>query len=215
MPRIWSDYCEFLLEQCLVTKTRRTCDRALRSLPVTQHNRIWPIYLKLVETFDIPETGLKVYKRYSKLMPEDAEKHADYLKKIGLLDECAQKYLFMLNNDQFQSKQGKSKHQLWHELCELLSKNPTKIRTVRVEPILRQGIKRYIDQVGQLWNALATYYIGLGNFERARDIYEEGMESVLTVRDFTQIFDAYSKFEESLIANLMEAANNDGLDEDG
>lgn len=112
MPRIWIDYCEFLFEQCLVTRTRKACDRALRSLPVTQHNRIWPIFLKLVETYDIPETGYRVYKRYSKLVPEDAERHADYLKKIGLIDECAQKYLFMLNNEDFVSKHGKSKHQV-------------------------------------------------------------------------------------------------------
>ena len=127
---------------------------------------------------------------------------------------------------------------MWHELCDILSKNPTKIVSVKVEPILRQGIEKYVDQVGQLWNSLASYYIGLGNFERvnlkllkifaqvklraffiggikARDIYEEGMTKVLTVRDFTQIFDAYSQFEESLITNLMEAANQEGIDEDG
>lgn len=214
MPRIWSDYCEFLFDQCLITRTRRACDRALRSLPVTQHNRVWPIYLKLVNTFDIPDTGVKVYKRYSKLMPENAEDHANYLKKIGLIDECANKYLFILNNEDIVSKHGKSKHQLWHELCEMLSKNPTKVKTIKVEPILRQGIQRYVDQVGQLWNSLASYYIGLGNFERARDIYEEGLGKVLTVRDFTQIFDAYTQFEESLITNLMEAANDEGLDDE-
>ena len=27
MPRIWSDYCRFLNEQCLITRTRRTLDR--------------------------------------------------------------------------------------------------------------------------------------------------------------------------------------------
>ena len=47
-----------------------------------------------------------------KLMPENTEDHANYLLKIGLVDECANKYLFMLNNDDFQSKYGKSKHQV-------------------------------------------------------------------------------------------------------
>lgn len=51
-------------------------------------------------------------------------------------------------------------------------------------------------------------------FIKARDIYEEGMTKILTVRDFTQIFDAYSQFEESLITNLMERANEEGVDED-
>jgi pre-mRNA-splicing factor SYF1 len=41
------------------------------------------------------------------------------------------------------------------------------------------------------------------------------MAKVMTVRDFTQIFDAYSQFEESLITNLMEGANQGGIDEDG
>jgi pre-mRNA-splicing factor SYF1 len=64
MPRIWIDYIQFLFDQCLISKTRKSCDRALRALPITQHNRIWPLYLKLVESFDIPDTGVKVYKRY-------------------------------------------------------------------------------------------------------------------------------------------------------
>ncbi|ELT97979.1 hypothetical protein CAPTEDRAFT_127463, partial [Capitella teleta] len=33
MPRIWMDYCQFLTDQCLITRTRRTFDRALRALP--------------------------------------------------------------------------------------------------------------------------------------------------------------------------------------
>ena len=112
MPRIWSDYCQFLLDQCLITRTRKACDKALQSLPITQHHRIWPIYLSLVESFDIPDTGVKVYRRYSKLMPETIEDHANYLKKIGLIDECAHKYLFMLNNEDFVSKNSKTKHQV-------------------------------------------------------------------------------------------------------
>jgi pre-mRNA-splicing factor SYF1 len=35
-----------------------------------------------------------------------------------------------------------------------------------VEPIVRQGIARYSDQVGVLWLALAEYYIRTPNFER-------------------------------------------------
>ncbi len=149
------------------------------------------------------------------MQPENTEDCVEYFKTIGLYDECAQKYLYMLNTEEFQSKNGKSKHTLWHELCDLISKNASSIRSVRVEPILRQGIEKYKDQIGQLWNSLATYYIGVGNFERARDIYEEGLEKVITVRDFTQIFEAYSQFEEGLITRQMETANNEGLTEEG
>jgi pre-mRNA-splicing factor SYF1 len=104
---------------------------------------------------------------------------------------------------------------MWLELCELLSENPTKVIQVDVESILRQGICHYADQVGQLWNSLAAYYIGLCNLEKARDIYEEGITKVITVRDFTQIFDAYSLFEESLLSNKISFSNNDTLAEQG
>jgi pre-mRNA-splicing factor SYF1 len=45
MPRVWTDYLELLVEQRLVTRARRTFDRALTALPVTQHDRIWILYL--------------------------------------------------------------------------------------------------------------------------------------------------------------------------
>ncbi|KAH6944399.1 hypothetical protein HPB50_002911 [Hyalomma asiaticum] len=38
----------------------------------------------------------------------------------------------------------------------------------------------------------------------ARDIYEEAIQTVLTVRDFTQVFDAYAQFEESVLCAKME-----------
>lgn len=56
--------------------------------------------------------------------------------------------------------------QLWNELCELISKNPDKVKSLKVEPIIRQGIQRYSDQVGLLWNSLADFYIRSGLFER-------------------------------------------------
>jgi pentatricopeptide repeat protein len=36
-------------------------------------------------------------------------------------------------------------------------------------------------QVGRLWTSLADFYIRRGMFERARDVYEEGLNSVSTV----------------------------------
>lgn len=45
MPRVWELYLRSLLEQKLVTRTRRACDRALAALPVTQHERVWTIFL--------------------------------------------------------------------------------------------------------------------------------------------------------------------------
>lgn len=67
MPRIWLDYLHFLIDQGKITRTRRCFDRALRALPVTQHNRIWPLYLKFMRSHDLPETAVRVYRRYLKV----------------------------------------------------------------------------------------------------------------------------------------------------
>lgn len=40
--------------------------------------------------------------------------------------------------------------------------------------------------------------------EKARDVYEEGLNTVTTVRDFSLIFDTLTHFEESLIAYKMQ-----------
>lgn len=67
MPRIWLDYCQFLMDQCRITKTRRTCDKALRALPITQHYRIWPLYLKFAKMYDLPESAVRIYRRNLKV----------------------------------------------------------------------------------------------------------------------------------------------------
>ena len=50
---------------------------------------------------------------------------------------------------------------------------------------------------------------------QARDVYEEAILTVVTVRDFTQVFDSYAQFEESMIAAKMETTSEMGKDEDG
>lgn len=61
MPVIWGLYLEFMLGQRWITRTRRLFDRALTSLPVTQHERIWPLYLRFIGLPGIPvETAVRV-----------------------------------------------------------------------------------------------------------------------------------------------------------
>ncbi|ETE73828.1 Pre-mRNA-splicing factor SYF1, partial [Ophiophagus hannah] len=214
MPRIWLDYCQFLMDQCRITRTRRTFDRALRALPITQHHRIWPLYLKFVRLYPLPETAVRVYRRYLKLSPENAEEYIEYLHSIDRLDEAAVRLGAVVNDERFVSKEGKSNYQLWHELCDLISQNPDKVKSLNVGAIIRGGLTRFTDQLGKLWCSLADYYIRSGHFEKARDVYEEAIQTVMTVRDFTQVFDSYAQFEESMIAAKMETTSEMGREED-
>jgi pre-mRNA-splicing factor SYF1 len=87
---------------------------------------------------------------------------------------------------------------------------------------MRAGLTQFSDQAGKLWTALADHFIRMGHFERvhflffffqptnqARDIFEEGMNKVITVKDFTIIWDAYAEFEDGLLN--AQAASLTGL----
>lgn len=83
-------------------------------------------------------------------------------------------------------------------------------------------VTKFIDfwsiQVGRLWTSLADFFIRQGFFEKARDVYEEGLSTVVTVRDFSLIFDALAQFEESLInakLELDDAGQEDSEHDDG
>jgi pre-mRNA-splicing factor SYF1 len=93
--------------------------------------------------------------------------------------------------------------------------DPASTRKLNVERIVnKDGLAVYKDQAGRLWTGLATYWIKRGEFDRAKATFEAGMISVLTIRDFTQIFDAYAEFSESVISAMMEALATPDEDED-
>ncbi|KAJ4833898.1 hypothetical protein Tsubulata_032931 [Turnera subulata] len=205
MPRIWIMYLSTLTAQQWVTRTRRTFDRALCALPVTQHDRIWELYLRFVSQEGVPiETSLRVYRRYLMYDPSHIEDFIEFLLNSRLWQESAERLASVLNDDQFYSIKGKTKHSLWLELCDLLTKHAKEVSGLNVDAIIRGGIRKFTDEVGRLWTSLADYYIRRGLFEKARDIFEEGITTVVTVRDFSVIFDAYSQFEESMVAHRME-----------
>lgn len=90
------------------------------------------------------------------------------------------------------------------------SVDPLSTELFDVEHIVRnEGIALYKDQAGRLWTGLGTYWIKRGDFDLANDTFEQGLNSVLTLRDFTQIFDAFAEFQEEYLSALM-----DGLKEE-
>ncbi|KAJ7184232.1 hypothetical protein C8R46DRAFT_983231 [Mycena filopes] len=93
--------------------------------------------------------------------------------------------------------------------------DPASTRKLNVEKIIQtDGLAQYKDQAGRLWTGLATYWIKRGEFDRAKQTFEQGIATVLTIRDFTQIFDAYAEFGESLISAMMASLEEEEDDED-
>ncbi|BEI83987.1 hypothetical protein CcaverHIS002_0405910 [Cutaneotrichosporon cavernicola] len=94
--------------------------------------------------------------------------------------------------------------------------DPSNPRPLDVEGIvLRDGLNVYKDQAGRLWTGLATYWIKRGELDRATATFERGLAEVVTIRDFTQIFDAYSEFSETIVSSLMDAlADEENLEDE-
>lgn len=205
MPRLWLEYIEFLMKQKKISRARRALDNALQSLPITQHSRIWETYVKFIKEGEVPqETALCAFRRYLMLEPDHVEVYIAYLRTIGRYDEAAQRLAGVVDDEDFSSMEGKTRHQLWMDLCDLVSKHPAEIKSLKIESIIRSGIRQFTDEVGRLWISLGDHFIRLGQFEKARDVYEEAMATVSTVHDFSLIFDAYAKFLESLVTAHME-----------
>ncbi|KAK1082673.1 pre-mRNA-splicing factor syf1 [Friedmanniomyces endolithicus] len=197
MPRIWEI---------------RTFDRALRALPLTQHHRIWVLYRPFANSAG-GETSIKVWRRYMQIHPEDMEDFIELLVRERKYTEAVQRYIDILNNPRFKSKEAKGPFQLWTEMLETLIDharaipNPVPMldgTTIAVDKIIRSGLQRFPDQRGILWVGLARYYINRGAYERARDVFEEGITTVMTVRDFSVVFDTYAEAEEALISIKLE-----------
>ncbi|OCK80141.1 hypothetical protein K432DRAFT_298263 [Lepidopterella palustris CBS 459.81] len=222
MPKVWEMYLQFLMQQPLVTTTRRTFDRALRALPLTQHNRIWALYKPFANSAS-GETAVRIWRRYMQIHPEHVEDFIELLKDMRQYTEAVKKYIEILNNPRFKSKEAKGPFQFWTEMLELIIDHAKEIKTgndsgIDVEKIVRSGIERFADQRGILWVGLARYWMNKGEYERARDVFEEGITTVMTVRDFSIVFDTYAEAEENLISLKMDeaAARSDKgkLDED-
>eukprot|EP00033_Pygsuia_biforma_P000714 GCRY01000836.1.p1 GENE.GCRY01000836.1~~GCRY01000836.1.p1 ORF type:complete len:905 (-),score=281.88 GCRY01000836.1:88-2802(-) len=214
MPRIWITYLSFLLQQRRITTMRQACDRALRALPVTQHERVWDVYIQFARSDFLPiETSVRIFKRYLMLEPNHIEEYIQFLQEHNRLNDAAEKLAEVVNKEKFTSVHGKSNHELWVELCNLCAHNPYDVTSIKVVPIIKSGLAKFKDEVGRLWTLLADYYIRLAHFEKARDVYEEGLKTVMTVRDFSQIFDAYTQFEESMLSAFMEQHEEDAAEE--
>ncbi|KXN90512.1 Pre-mRNA-splicing factor SYF1 [Leucoagaricus sp. SymC.cos] len=93
--------------------------------------------------------------------------------------------------------------------------DPLNSKKLNIEEIIKKdGLGVYKDQAGRLWTGLATYWIKRAEFDRAKHTFEIGLKSVLTVRDFNQIFDSYGEFGQSLMDALMESLRDEEDEEE-
>nr|PVC50326.1 RNA-processing protein [Theileria orientalis] len=210
-PTFYLLYGAFLRFQHRITKVRRLYDKALLNIAITQHHLIWEEYLTFVKEVDLLPLGKAVYRRYIQIKPSYREILYEFLKRHGSYDDAAQVLYELLDDPTFTSETGKSSYDLWIELCELIRDHSDTIRSIPVETLIKEGISKYTDQVATLWIILADIYIVRGQLNIARDTYEEALDRVTTVQDFSIIFDVYAKFLENY-AKQSNKLGNDHLE---
>lgn len=188
---------------------RRAFDRALQALPVTQHKEIWELYIFWAKDFGVSESVIKIYRRFLMFDSSFREEFVEYLISCGQYEEATRQLAICVDDEHFVSSLGRTKHQLWINLCNLCASHPEDTsRALNVDSVIRAGIAKFSDEVGRLWCRLADFYIKQGHFEKARDVFEEGLNSVVTVRDFSLIFETYLQVEESLLSEKMGSSTS-------
>lgn len=221
-PRVWMEYLSYAHASSKVhpTSLRRLANRCLEALPVTQHGKIWPILLEYYQTADeyIPkESKLALLRRYIQFNPNATKEVAEFFfETLGNWGEAALLYVELLNQPSFSPVERKD---LWMDLAKICARHPVSQVGLDFEAMTRAVLKtpkhfNLQELEGVVWNQLADSWIRQGEFQLARSIYEEAIESVSKVRDFTILLDAYLQFEEGLLEATMEAqAENEGEEE--
>ena len=215
MPIIWMNYIQFMMEQNSITKTKIIFNKALQAIPITQHKKLWEIYIPWVESLiGCHKSKIEIFKRYIKFNPDYKEKFINYLIGIKEFNLAIHLIIEILNEENFYSKENKSQYYYWILLCQIINNYPEDLnlgkynKDLNVDKVIRHGIKKYTDEVGNLWVTLANYYIKIGLIEKAREIFEEALEKILTPRDFSLIYNSYLNFEQEMMKqNLFY--NND------
>lgn len=90
------------------------------------------------------------------------------------------------------------------ELTEFIAKFPLRAQHIGAESILTDALQRYPEEAARLWVFTADYYTRLGEFDRARQVFDQSMDTCETVAAFGILYSAYLKFEQTL-ADMSEA----------
>jgi pre-mRNA-splicing factor SYF1 len=203
------DYCSLLSRTSMITKTRQTFDRALSSLPVTQHFEVWDMYTNWCKKVNIPDLCVAIFKRYTMFETSGNEEFLSYLLESKQFNQL------VLSLTEVVSHSDSSFQFLVNAIQQLSSHADSVDNVTQLDLLIRACISHYPDEVGKLWCYLAEFNVRRGNFHKAYDIYEEAIESVLTVKDFIVIFESYVRIMESLVTQRMaNSIDDDDVDFD-
>lgn len=202
-PVLWKNYISCLAQEKHFTRARQAINESLQSLPITQHFHIWDFVTDEFLKTAPARTCVLLLRRFAKLEPSSGrERLFHYMVKARLWDDAV-RHLAMALSDESWEPEEETRNQLWTKLASVASKHGSSVRTVDVPQLLRSGIEDVSEQKGELWISLAHYHTRKADFDGARQVYEEAVATLSSVKDFALVFDAYATFQESLISAAL------------
>lgn len=215
---LWRKYLGFLVEKrpLGITEIRRSFNTALRSLNLTEHSHIWPLYLQFADEVGGPTASL-VYQKYLQYATPESLRGLD---KEGLtIDVIAAKFVQfgdfkasaaqfdgILTSPELYASLPKSLLQLWLEYTDMIAETFKNDASDEVDEFLEKlvlkGICKFPDQMGNFYAKIAKYFAGRGAIAKSRHYLEKGIKDCVTIRDFALIFDTYTDIEEGQVNDI-------------
>lgn len=94
------------------------------------------------------ESGTVLHHAWAcRMEPGHREEYVAYLKVKEQWGQAAEELAKLVNDDSFRSIEGKSKHHLWLELCDIITKHPDDVRSLDIDAIIRAGIRKFPTEV--------------------------------------------------------------------
>ena len=212
-PLIWCTYIDYLIAtQLYITEIRHCINTALHTLPITQHiQHIWPIVLRYVHHNNnicpVP-TGIHFYKRYLILVPIDYEHYVDYLLGKKQYELYVDSILYIVKQTDFMSIKQKTKLDYFNELIDCCIQHSNELsEKIDVEHIFKEYSQYFQLQSCTVWLKLVEYYLGRNDVQHVDTTYNTAIASVMTINDFSIIYDSYTKYLESCCEIYIEQLN--------
>lgn len=194
-PRIWIDFITFLMSQGYITRVRRTFDLCLKYISLLQHELIWDIYLKWVKSINIKSLCISAYKRYIDYSNNSESvfmEYVNYLINNNEIEKAFSEILPKLDDE--------STNEYWQIAIKIVSNLNSLNRSFDniVEKLIRKAFIIFPLNKCKLYITLVNYFIKNDLIDKARNIFEEGINVIDNKRDFNNLFKLYISFEEKL-----------------
>lgn len=204
MPRLWTNYLVFLTTRLphRVSEIRHAFNSALRALPPSQHERVWELFLPWADGFG-GRVAAHVHARFAR---PDVARLPAYIRVLGALGEHGSAAAQLQRSIAASTVEGLPTFDQFARLAEIVVEHPTAVDAQSAERVLRAALRHYPAHSAKFWVSLARYWILRGRLERARNVFEEAVHTVTTVRDFGVVFDAYVEYLENVATQQIKLA---------